>query len=57
MEESTKGPVEVILKSSRLQKQYSLDVDKQDKLKNVASFLLTLKEMGEFTDEDLIVFK
>lgn len=57
MEESTKGPVEVILKSNKLQKQYSLDVDKQDKLKNVASFLLTLKEMGEFTDEDLIVFK
>ena len=57
MNQSTQGPVEIILKSTKLQKQYRLDIEKHEKIKNIATFLLTLKEMGEFTDEELIVFK
>lgn len=57
MNQSTNGPVEVVLKSAKLQKQYNLDMEKHEKIKGIATFLLTLKEMGEFTDEELIVFK
>lgn len=38
--------VDVILKSVRLQKQYNLEASKNDKLKNIASFLKDLKEVG-----------
>jgi len=43
MNQSTNGPVEVILKSTKLQKQYNLDMEKHEKIKGIAAFLLTLK--------------
>lgn len=49
--------IDVNLKSAKLQKQYSLEANKADKLSDIASFLKNLREMNEFIDESLIIFK
>lgn len=48
--------IEVILKSIKYQKQYSLEAGPNDRLSDIATFLKSLNEVGKFQDTNMIIF-
>lgn len=51
------GQVDVILKSIKLKKEYSLEANRSNKLSDIAFYLKSLPDMKEFVNEELIIFK